>query len=120
MQIQVFSDHNIHGHQSMKEYIEGAVEAAIGRFEDHITHVEVHVSDENGEKGGDKDIRCMVEARLKHQHPVAVTEHAAHLEQAVEGAADKMASLLGKTLDRLKDLARHRSDPLPPSAVMET
>jgi hypothetical protein len=41
---------------------------------------------------------------------VAVTEHAATLEQAVNGAAQKLAHLLGNTLGRFKDL-REKSAP---------
>jgi ribosome-associated translation inhibitor RaiA len=65
--------------------------------------VEVHLSDENGAKSGQQDQRCMLEARLEGRQPVSVTDHAATLEQAVDGAAHKLARLLDSRLGRLHD-----------------
>ncbi len=52
------------------------------------------MSDENGDKSGPHDQRRMREARLEGRQPVAVTDHAATLTQAVHGAAQKLAHLL--------------------------
>lgn len=49
----------------------------------------------------------MLEARLEGRQPVAVTDHAATLEQAVQGAANKLVRLLDSTLGRLHE---HRGD----------
>jgi hypothetical protein len=45
----------------------------------------------------------MLEARLEGRQPVAVTEHAETMEQAVHGAAHKLVHLLDSTLGRLHD-----------------
>jgi ribosome-associated translation inhibitor RaiA len=112
MQIQIHTDHNIEGHQALAAKIRGVVENALGRFSDHITQVEVHLSDENSEKkGGNDDIRCMMEAHLEGRQPIAVTHHAATLDQAVDGAADKLTNLIESTLGRMHDQASRRSDP---------
>ena len=63
----------------------------------------MHLADENAGKNGQKDHRCMLEARLQGRQPVAVTEYAATLEQAVQGAAQKLAHLLDSTLGRLHE-----------------
>ena len=52
MKVQVNTDHNIHGHEAFIEQIEANVEAALGQLSEHITRVEVHLSDENAKKGG--------------------------------------------------------------------
>jgi len=112
MQIQIRTDHNIEGHQALAAQISGAVENALRRFSDHITQVEVHLSDENSaKKGGSDDMRCMMEARLEDRQPIAVTHQAATLDQAVDGAADKLANLIESTLGRMHDLQSHRTDP---------
>ncbi len=103
MKIQVNTDHNIHGHKTTIEQIEATVEAALGHLSEHITRIEVHLSDENAKKGGDTDKRCVMEARLEKHQPIAVTEEAASLDEAVEGAAEKLKRLLDHTLGRLSD-----------------
>jgi ribosome-associated translation inhibitor RaiA len=101
MTIQINTDHNIHGHQATIEQIEATVAAALGHLSQHITRVEVHLSDENAKKGGSADKRCMMEARLENHQPMAVTEEAATLDEAVDGAARKLKRLLDRTLGRL-------------------
>jgi len=101
MKIQVNTDHNIHGHAATIVQIEATVEATLGHLSEHITRVEVHVSDENAKKDGGTDKRCMMEARLEKHQPIAVTEEAASLDEAVEGAAHKLKRLLDHTLGRL-------------------
>ena len=67
MQIQINTDHNIEGHQALVTQVSGVVENALSRFSEHITQVDVHLSDENSDKkGGHDDIRCMIEAS-QHQ-----------------------------------------------------
>jgi len=74
----------------------------------------VHLSDESKGKSGVHDQRCMLEARLEGRQPVAVTDHAETLEQAVNGAAKKLAHRLESTLGRLKDHRKKDSGiPLP-------
>jgi ribosome-associated translation inhibitor RaiA len=103
MKIQINTDAHIDGNEAVGARVSATVEQALDRFSEHITRVEVHLADENGSKTGQRDQRCMLEARLEGRKPVAVTEHAATLEQAVQGAADKLARLLGSTLGRLHD-----------------
>jgi ribosome-associated translation inhibitor RaiA len=69
---------------------------------DHITRVEVHLTDERGPS--------MMEARLEGRQPIAVTDEAATLDLAVDGAADKLAKLIEHTLGKLHDQRTHRTD----------
>ena len=101
MKIQINPDHNIHGHESTIELIEATVESTLGHLAEHITRVEVHLSDENAKKGGSTDKRCMMEACLEKHQPIAVTEEAATINEAVDGAAHKLKRSLEHTLSRL-------------------
>jgi len=115
MQIQLNTDRNIEGHEALATRVSEEVESALKRFSDRITRVEVHLSDENSDKkGGNDDMRCVMEVRLEGRQPVAVTHHAATLDQAIDGAADKLASLIESTLGRLRDQKRVRTEPTPP------
>jgi ribosome-associated translation inhibitor RaiA len=104
VQIQLNTDGNIDGHEAMATQVSSVVESALSRFSDHITRVEIHLSDENSKKkAGNDDMRCMMEARLEGRQPIAVTHQAATLDQAVDGAADKLTKLIENTLGRLRD-----------------
>ncbi|MBI5016222.1 MAG: HPF/RaiA family ribosome-associated protein [Deltaproteobacteria bacterium] len=114
MQVQVNTDRNIEGHKALAAHVSGSVESALSRMSEHITRVEVHLSDENSDKSGRTDKRCVMEARLEGRQPVAVTHHAATLDQAIDGATDKLTRLIESTLGRQHDQERRRTDPSPP------
>ena len=115
MKIQINTDDHIHGSEALTSSVTGTIESALGRFSDRLTRVEVHMSDENGGKGGAQDKRCMMEARLEGHRPVAVVNHAATMKQAVEGATHKLERLLESLLGRLHEHRKHVSGipPLP-------
>ena len=121
MQIQINTDHNIKGHEALAAQVRGVVESALIRMSDHVTRVEVHLSDESSHKSGEKSSqnnkRCMMEARLEGLQPIAVTHQAATLDQAVDGAAGKLARLIESTLGRLRDQKGYRTDPPPPGSI---
>lgn len=101
MQIQINTDHHVEGHEALAAWATGEVKSALSHFSDHITRVEVHLSDENGHKSGQNDKRCVMEARLEGRPPLAVvTHHAETLYQAVTDAADKLTRLIESTLGR--------------------
>lgn len=60
MQIQVNTDDNIDGDVALIAQVEADVRDGLSRFADQITRVEVHLSDENANKGGSDDQRCMI------------------------------------------------------------
>lgn len=103
MQVQVNTDNNIRGTEELKRYVEAEVTATLDRFSQQITRVEVHLTDENSHKQGDNDKRCLMEARLKGLQPHAVTHNAATLEQAIDGAAEKLERALDRAIGKLID-----------------
>ncbi len=114
MKIQINTDNNIEGGEALASQVSGVVEKALSRFSDRITRVEVHLSDENSHKGGESDKRCVMEARLEGLQPVAVTQEAATLDEAVDGAANKLGRLIQSTIGRLSDRKNHRThQPMP-------
>ena len=103
MKIQLNTDVHIEGNEALATHVTTTVKHVLGRFSEHVTRVEVHLSDVNGGKTGDHDKRCMLEARLEGRQPVAVTEQAASLHLAIDGAAHKMARMLESTFGRLNE-----------------
>ena len=116
MKIQMKTDVHIDGTEALAAQVSATVEQALERFGEQVTRVEVHLSDENGAKSGQQDQRCMLEARLEGRPPLAVTQHAATQEQAVHGAAQKLAHLVDSTLGRLHD-HREKTSGLPLSGT---
>lgn len=103
MQIQTNTDRNITGSEDLAAQARTIVEGALARFSDQITRVEIHLSDENGARGGAEDKRCLMEARLQGRQPIAVTHQAATVEAAMDGAANKLERAIDSTLGRLRD-----------------
>jgi ribosome-associated translation inhibitor RaiA len=120
MQIQVNTDHNIEGHEALAARIKGVVQNVLDKVSNHITRVEVHVTDENSDKkGGKNGMRCVMEARLERHQPVAVTHEAMTLDQAVDGAADKLNRLVENTLGRIHTQQGRRTDPPLPEEKLD-
>jgi ribosomal subunit interface protein len=103
MTIQFNTDNNIKGSDELRAYFSTSISEALSRFGHHITKVEVHLTDENGQKKGQNDKRCLLEAHLTGLPPIAVTNHANTPDQALKGAIDKLKSSLDTSLGRLKD-----------------
>ena len=94
MQIQVNSSNDFDGNARLDQWVRSTLQNSLERYEDDLTRIEVHLRDENGAKPGPHDKRCQMEARPKGHQPISVTHKAASLEQAVEGAAEKLSHAL--------------------------
>jgi len=103
MKIQINTDNNIEGSDEFIHEMQAVLESALDRFAEHITRVEVHLSDENSSHKGGNDKRCIMEARMERMQPVVVTDQAETIEEAVNGAADKLERLIDHELGRLSD-----------------
>ena len=105
MQIQVNTDKNIHGGESLALHVKTVVEAKLKHFRDQVTRVEAHLSDENSHKSSTgPDKKCVLEARPAGLQPLAVSHVAANVEQAISGAADKLERLLESTFGQLNTI----------------
>ena len=103
MQVLVNSDHHIVGGEDLTERVQGVVEGRLERFAGRITRVEVHLNDLNSLKLGERDKRCMMEARLGGLKPIAVSHEAPTLTEAIHMAADKLERAVARTLGKLED-----------------
>jgi len=103
MQVQVNTDRNVKGSEQLELYVQSTVEASLGRFGERITRVEVHLSDDNGDRTRGDDKRCLLEARPAGMQPVVVTNVGETIDQAVDGAVEKMEKLLDSTFAKLDD-----------------
>ncbi|WP_410613367.1 HPF/RaiA family ribosome-associated protein [Amycolatopsis sp. lyj-109] len=120
MQIQVNTDHNIHGGERLTTYVTTDLEQSLSRFGAWLTRVEVHLSEDGGAKPEDK--KCVIEARPSGKQPVAVTHHATTADDAYAGATHKLVRALDSRYDRAhdhkgSDSIRHMPAPEDPDQV---
>jgi ribosome-associated translation inhibitor RaiA len=104
MIIQVNTDPKIHGSAGFIEKVKTIVEDSLSRFSQQLSRVEVHITEETGHTHGQGDKRCMMEARLEGHQPLAVTQHSATADEAVNGAAEKLERLIEHTTGRLREV----------------
>lgn len=104
MFVQIRTDNQILSDAESNERLEQRVREKLSRFEKRLTHVEVHIADVNGQKGGAADKRVSLEARPTGHQPIAVHAEAARVDAAVTAAADKanraLDTLFGKLANR--------------------
>jgi ribosome-associated translation inhibitor RaiA len=101
MQVQV-NIHQIEGDARLQKWIGSTLTERLERYSDLLTRIEVHISDENAHKSGPDDKRCQIEARPKGQQAISVTHKAQDLEQAVDGAGEKMRHALEHLVGKLE------------------
>ncbi|GCC50468.1 ribosomal subunit interface protein [Chryseotalea sanaruensis] len=103
MTIQFNTDNNVHGTEEFIALYIVQIESVLSRFSEHITRLEVHLSDENGPKNGMNTKRCLLEARLEHRQPIAVSNQADTLDQAMDGALVKLTATLDTIMGKLNN-----------------
>ena len=110
MTIQFNSAHNVKANEELKAPIIALLSEKLNRFSQHITRLDVHLSDENGNKEGLNDKRCLLEAHLEGVLPLVAKNDGHTYEQAAEGAIDKLKSSLNSTLGRSANHHQHSKD----------
>lgn len=84
----------------LEDHVREEIERELLRYQDRLTRVEVHIGDHNAKKGGADDKRCMMEARPKGRHPIAVEAVGPSVYEVVSDAAEKLRRALEHRLMR--------------------
>jgi ribosome-associated translation inhibitor RaiA len=103
MIIQLNTDKNITVSEKLRTYSNDLMSEELKNFDNQVTRLEIHLSDENGDKEGANDKRCLIEARFKGRQPVVVSDRAGTHEQAIAGAAEKLKTSLETILGRMRN-----------------
>jgi hypothetical protein len=101
MKIQFNTDKNSSGSEKFIAPYLTQIEQELSRFSDRITRIEVHLSDEDGNKEGNDTKRCLMETRLKGRHQIGIINYADTNDMALSGALEKLTSSLDKAMDKL-------------------
>ncbi len=100
MLIEVRTDANIRGGEQLSEHVKAVVHAAFDRFGDHVRRIDVHLSDEVGNKAGHDDKCCMIEARRDGHEPIVVTHRETTMEQAIHRAVHSLKNSIESAFEK--------------------
>jgi len=103
MIIQINTDNNVTVHEAFETELNDKIAEKLHRFAGQLTRVEVHLSDENGSKEGQRDKRCLMEARMEGMQPIVVTEMNDTLMQAINGAIVKLKTALDSAVGKVRN-----------------
>lgn len=95
-------DRNLDGKERIETYFSAQIKTDLSRFEDRLTRIEVHLSDQNGGKTAKNDKKCLLEARPQKLKPIAVTGTGDTIEQAINDATKKMTKSLSSLMGKLQ------------------
>ena len=84
-------------------FFSNEIKNELARFDEIVTRIEVHVSDENGNKSTPNDKKCVIEARVEKKQPIAVTATADSPEKAFFEALEKIQRVLDTTVEKIKE-----------------
>ncbi len=100
MNIEIRTDKNIQNSERLITYVREELNQEFQRHSERITQVSVHISDENGAKGGDDDIRSMIEVKAAGLKPVVVTHKAKNIDLSLHGAIERVKRSLEHALEK--------------------
>lgn len=103
MQIQLNTSNGIENTASLERWADAELRQQLKRYGDELVRIEVHLSDENGERVSAADKRCVMEARLAGHGPVVATHDGANPDEAFRGALDKLKRQLEHKFARSND-----------------
>ena len=101
--------HNSRRNPNVTQFVREHIDSLLGRFDDRISRIEVHLIDENGGKGGDDKV-CTIDIKLGRLGQFHVRAKTGDIYASILRAIHKADGVIGKRLDRssLKTRVRHQ------------
>jgi ribosome-associated translation inhibitor RaiA len=103
MKVQINADVNSNNHVEINDMVNTIITSQLKRFDEHISRIEIHLTDDNGNKSGINDKKCIIEARIEGKNPCVVSEYSDTYERAVTGAVSKVKNSLTSIIERMKE-----------------
>lgn len=91
--------------KALNRYVKRRLKFALGSQFEHVTRVDVTLSDINGPKGGE-DKRCQMLLKIKGQGDVVIEDTHSHLYAAIDRAAGRASQAATKRIARLRHKAK--------------
>jgi len=103
MIIQLNTDNNIQYSADLENFISEHLKNGLKQHVDRISRAEVHLSDQNADKGGADDILCKIEVRVEGMDPMLADSKDENKEKAIDSAVSKVKARLDTALGKLQD-----------------
>jgi len=103
MKLQFNTDNHIERTEALEQMASKKIQGDLKHYLDHITRIEVHLSDQNADKAGADDIQCRIEARVQGKQPVITTARDRSKEAAISEASDKMKAALRTMMGKMRN-----------------
>ena len=98
MQIQINTDSHIQSSTELRERATAIIEQELKHQRQHLTRVELHLSDVNSGKSGAADKRCLIEARPAGLNPLSAEHKAPDIQLAITEAARQLNRALNTAI----------------------
>lgn len=107
MQVLVNTDRHTTRTEELVQRVETIAKKELKHQSQHLTRVEYFLSDVNSElRAGATDKRCLIEARVAGQKPVAAEHRSEDIQQSILEATRQLVRGLEKVISKSQD---HRS-----------
>jgi ribosome-associated translation inhibitor RaiA len=83
----------------LEQYARERLNLGVGRFQDRLASIDVHLRDNNAEQGG-VDKTCSIDARLIPRGTLHVQATERDFHEAIAKAVQRLATVVAKTIDR--------------------
>ncbi|MDX1566024.1 MAG: HPF/RaiA family ribosome-associated protein [Phycisphaeraceae bacterium] len=99
MQIQInYGD--IEKSDALEAHVHDMLDKELTHVADQVTRIEAHLRDDKQKRRGPDDKRCMLEARIAGEKPLAVESKAGDIYKAVGECAGKLGRAVTNRLER--------------------
>ena len=88
-----------HHEPVIEEHVRERLEMVVGRFGERLASIEVHLKDENANKGG-VDKTCSIDAKLIPRGTLHVHATEREFGEAIRKAIHRLETVVAKTVDR--------------------
>lgn len=103
MLIQFNTDNHLSESEKSRTFFTNLISEELEKYGAHINRIEVHLTDENGDKEGGNDKRCLLEVRMTGHTPIAVTNIADSEALAIDGAIEKIKHVLETVIGKSRN-----------------
>ncbi len=83
----------------VEEFVRNRLDLVVGRFAQRLSTLDVHIRDENAQKGG-VDKTCSIDAHLFPRGTVHVHATESDIQKAILKAVERLKTVVTKTVDR--------------------
>ena len=103
MQIQINTDNHIENTPALRERAESIVNQELKHQRQHLTRVELHLSDLNSGKSGAKDKRSLIEARPAGLQPLSAEHRADDIYLALTESVRQLNRVLTSAIEKAQE-----------------